>query len=530
MNIREIEKIIDEYHKKHVFLSGNKKQLMYELMTTFEDLCACTVMASMLNPIALKKITDYMDSLNQALNWVEHSESVSTDGLIQRTISEERYEQCASFLNDYAYPYSLICSGYISYSRRRLSAKVEDNTVSFFFSDDDNYSSWNDILREASSKEVSGFMETFNPIQIMQANAKLQKKISIQGGQICYELNSEILTPFVEVAEAQWNATKTLPDSWKFDTFTLEEYKSVWIAIAALCYIHFFSCLTIKDPLVRIENALIVQSPDSVIGYAASISNVEKEKVKSIFDYLIFEPSKKNVDIMYQPIVKINEDMVLIAPMLFMGSRPERNLLAVVSSRSDFEHSKEVNDLEDLMVKEIEEAIPPNDNLIIKKHKKLGGRLPDIDLGIYDTVSNAVLLCELKWFMAADSSKEVYAREDDITHGCEQSEQIMGYAMTDKEHFMKQVFECDDGNDVDLFCCVVAKHNIRTQNKHVPVIDEKKLIELFRNKSIDSVFHIIRNHEYEEILPEDAEITFQTVSYAGFNFQIPAICLGSMPE
>ena len=115
-----IRKIIDEYHKKHVILSENKKQLTYELMTTFEDLCACTVMASMRNPIALKKITDYMDSLNQVLNWVEHSESVSTDGLIQRTISEERYEQCASFLIDYAYPYSLICSGYISYSRRRL--------------------------------------------------------------------------------------------------------------------------------------------------------------------------------------------------------------------------------------------------------------------------------------------------------------------------------------------------------------------------------------------------------------------------
>lgn len=175
MNIREIEKIIDEYHKKHVFLSGNKKQLMYELLITFEDLCASTVMISMFNPLALKKITDYMDSLNQALNWVEHSESVSTDGLIQRTISKERYEQCASFLNDYAYPYSLICSGYISYSRRRLSAKVEDNTVSFFFSDD-NRSSWNDILREASSKGVSGFVETFNSIQIMQANAKLQKR------------------------------------------------------------------------------------------------------------------------------------------------------------------------------------------------------------------------------------------------------------------------------------------------------------------------------------------------------------------
>lgn len=176
MNIREIEKIIDEYHKKHVFLSGNKRQLMYELLTTFEDLCACTVMTSMFNPLALKKIIDYMDSLNQALNWVEYCESVSTDGLIQRTISEERYEQCASFLNDYAYPYSLICSGYISYSRKRLSAKVEDNTVSFFSPDDANRSAWKDILREAGSTGFSSFAESFNLIQIMQANAKLQKK------------------------------------------------------------------------------------------------------------------------------------------------------------------------------------------------------------------------------------------------------------------------------------------------------------------------------------------------------------------
>lgn len=81
-----------------------------------------------------------------------------------------------------------------------------------------------------------------------------------------------------------------------------------------------------------------------------------------------------------------------------------------------------------------------------------------------------------------------------------------------------------------MFCCEVVKYNIRTENKYVPVIDERKLIELFRSKPINSVFHIIRNHEYEEILPEDAEITFQNVLYAGFNFQIPAICFGRMME
>lgn len=115
-----------------------------------------------------------------------------------------------------------------------------------------------------------------------------------------------------------------------------------------------------------------------------------------------------------------------------------------------------------------------------------------MDFGLLDTVSNAALLCELKWFAAADSSKEVYAREDEITHGCEQSESIMAYAMSDRKQFITQVFDIDDGDNIDLFCCVVAMHNIRTQHKYVSVIDLKKFKELFLSQPINSVFHTIR--------------------------------------
>lgn len=85
----------------------------------------------------------------------------------------------------------------------------------------------------------------------MSVNEKLQEKISIEDGQLCYELDSEILNPFLEVAESQWNATKTLPESWRFDEFTIVEYKKVWIVIAAICYIHFFSCLKIKRAISK---------------------------------------------------------------------------------------------------------------------------------------------------------------------------------------------------------------------------------------------------------------------------------------
>ena len=99
--------------------------------------------------------------------------------------------------------------------------------------------------------------------------------------------------------------------------------------------------------------------------------------------------------------------------------------------------------------------------------------------------------------------------------------------MKDKKCFFRQVFNIEDGEDIDLFCCVVAKHNIRTQNKYVPVIDLRRLIELFSDKSLNSVFHVIRNHEYEMKLPEDASISYQEIEYGEYIFRIPAICFGS---
>ena len=522
MDIREIEKIIDNHHKSHEFLSGSKEQLVYDALATFEDLCFGTSLMSVLNPMMLKLVTDHMDSLNQALRWIEDSDLPSTENEINTDITEDRYAKCISFLTDYAYRYQIICSGYISFSRNRLDATVDNQTVTFIPSDSENNTSWNDIIREMNDTNATALLFESNPIKIIKANLQLQESISIENGYLGYELSNSAFTIFEEIAEKQWEITKTLPDTWMFDEFSILEYKKVWIAITTHCYVHFAGCAKISDPLIRLKNQLIQIPYLQYIEAISLLSGVNTDCVKRIIDYITFDPKRKNGDIMYQPIIVI-KDMVLIAPILFMGSRPERNLLSVVSSRKDRQHSKEVNDLEDLMVTEIDESISSKDTLVIIKHKNLNKELPDIDYGIYDSLTNAVLLCEIKWFMAADSTKEVYAREDEITHGCEQSEAIMAYAMSDRARFMKQVFNIDNCNDVELFCCVVAKNNIRTQNKHVSVININKLKELLSTRNINSVFHTIRNHEYEDKLPCNAEITMMDVEYAGFTFKLPAI-------
>ncbi len=520
--LRDIEKIIDNHHKSHEFLSGSKEQLVFDALTTFENLCFITSLMSLLDPMMLKKITDNMDSLNQALNWIEDSDIPSTGNDINTDITKDRYIKCVSFLTDYAYPYSLICSGYISFSRGRLNATVDGQIVTFISPENGNNTSWNDIIREMNDTNATSLLFESNPIKIIKANSQLQDGITIENGHLCYSLYNSAYSAFEGIAEKQWEITKTLPNSWKFDEFSIQEYKKVWIAITSHCYVHFAGCAKISDPLMRLKNQLIQLPYSKYIDAISSLSGVNSDCVKRIIDYIKFDPKKRNVDIMYQPIVVIN-DMVLIAPILFMGSKPERNLLSVVSTRKDRQHSKEVNDLEDLMVTEIDESISSKDSLVIIKHKRLSSELPDIDYGIYDLSTNTVLLCEIKWFMAADSTKEVYAREDEITHGCEQSEAIMTYAMSDRARFMKRVFNIDNCNDVELFCCVVAKHNIRTQNKHVPVINLNKLKELLSTRNINTVFHTIRNHEYEDKLPCNAEITLMDIEYAGFTFKLPAI-------
>ena len=212
LEIREIENIIDHIHDNHPVFNVPKEQAICELLTSFEDLCSLSVMSSVLNPASLNKITDYMDALNMALQWVEQRCESNDFGNEQLKISETRYEQCVDLLIQYAYPYSVICSGYISFSRKRLSAIIDDNIVTFNLNKDNN-SSWSDILREYSESSLIDLMEQMNPVKIVKANELLKQNIKIENDMLCYQLSDSIIDPFKEVACEHWNITSTLPKS-----------------------------------------------------------------------------------------------------------------------------------------------------------------------------------------------------------------------------------------------------------------------------------------------------------------------------
>lgn len=110
-----------------------------------------------------------------------------------------------------------------------------------------------------------------------------------------------------------------------------------------------YDLLTAYGDLCICTASVIRQTPEGIIKYITSVNGINESTIKRIVDYITYDSSKKNMDIMYQPLVRVSENTLLIAPMLFIGSNPERNLLSLVSlNNNDDTYSKEVNDLEDL--------------------------------------------------------------------------------------------------------------------------------------------------------------------------------------
>lgn len=519
MDIREIERLVDEEHWKSPIFKHGKNQSYYYLLSSFEELCKSNLSSSILNPSKIFEIRNLMDALNIALIWAD-SLCIEDNTDIDAHISDDIYRDSCELLYDYAYPYSVICTGYISYSRNSYDATVNDNTVIFDIRSDQNNSLISDLIREGSNSDIGSMAKLIPTFKLLNSVSELKKHISVEDGEIGYINSQEVSATYREIATHQWDVTRTLPTDWEFELFSLEDYKKFWISVTALCYIHFCSGLTITDSFIRRNNGVIKKSRKLIIDYIEYDSKLDRKTIDNILNYLTFNPKKKNVDIMYQPIVSMQNDMILISPNLFMGSNPERNLLSVVSTMNDKKYFNNVNGLETVMVSELESAVSYS---CIAKHKKLREDLPDVDFAIYDEETNSALICEVKWFAAADSTKEVFAKEDEITHGCKQAEDISTYAMSDKKAFVKQVFQADTDEAVDILCCVVAKNNIRTRNSKVAVIDLKRIKELFSKHPLNDVINIIRNHEYEIPLAPGMTVTHKDIKYAGFTFKIPAI-------
>ena len=96
--IREVEKIIDAYHKQNPLFSLNRKTALYNALTVFEDACrlgGTTNLALIGDSLEYSMlIREQLDSLNVLIQWIfQDCSHKDTDTLEMKTSVYKGYKQ-----------------------------------------------------------------------------------------------------------------------------------------------------------------------------------------------------------------------------------------------------------------------------------------------------------------------------------------------------------------------------------------------------------------------------------------------------
>ena len=527
--IREVEKIIDNYHKKSSIFTLNRKTALYNALTVFEDSCrlAGTANLAMLGDELEYSllIREQLDSLNVLIQWIFQDCSHKSDDTLDMSIISDRYIDTDRLLQSQAKAYSPICSAYISYSRGQFSATINEAQKKITFLDNPEKRSIvisdmaESILRDRSTDFKFDFIK-----ELPLANSKLISSIKFENGHILYSTDDEIWGPFQKMMERQWICTSELPEEWQFDAFSIKDFKGFWVAMATLCFIHMVACLKSGVQGADVEEAVLVKSPTEFMKIIGDKTKIPASSMSSILKLLTYNSRLKNNDIVYQPFVEIDNDKLALAPHLVLASRPERNLISLIHKLRDKSYFNLTNLREGMMQNELDSVTEGIANILVSKNKSLPDTLPDVDYAIWEKESNSILICELKWLVEADSTPEVFARIQDLEHGCSQVLDMLTYTQNHCSEFCEKVFGITVlENPPEIIGCVVSKKGIRVDNSDIPVITLQTLINLWKCSSIRETFEVIKRKDYLVPAPKNFEFGLKAISYAGFTFEIPAL-------
>ncbi|HEY8363734.1 MAG TPA: hypothetical protein VIK77_12840 [Tissierellaceae bacterium] len=125
--IREIEKIVDNYHKNFPLFKRDRRVALIHILRVFEDACRFII------PLSNRNITPEehemlihrnLDSLDIAIKWIYQCCPIETEP-INLNMNPQVYKE-AGYVFMKAGPYRDICDSYILWSRKREGVKIDE--------------------------------------------------------------------------------------------------------------------------------------------------------------------------------------------------------------------------------------------------------------------------------------------------------------------------------------------------------------------------------------------------------------------
>lgn len=426
----EVEPYIDALYLQSPLLKRHRDSAAIHLLRTFEDASRFGTLNSLLKREQIQFHTRLRwphEAIPWALRWVWSDCPQEGSGSLD--LDWDAYDEAAELMT-LAFKYYQLCRCFILFSRGFFGADTakDQKRIRFFFRSQeeqqrDAASLVYGILRDnpyAPSQALLDFLRESMPVVTTVLPYYIEK---VGDCSIRCETPPDMLGYFKRWAILTVDEMKFhLPGTWQFGNYNLDQFRSFWMSLLCLAIAHI-KAHDLADDVVGTKGgaigSLVMQVTEGWLMKSRSMFPVSEEAWLSIFDLLIYQPTRKYWDPFWQPIIECSDGTLLIAPHMIITSSPQRNLITLlnrtsegrkfydsVSSQKEKEQLSFLAGLFDTSRFATRKRVP-----VLRED---GTTLTDIDLIVFDTVDNALLLVHAKWLIGPDMVQEVLARDEEV--------------------------------------------------------------------------------------------------------------------
>ena len=353
----------------------------------------------------------------------------------------------------------------------------------------------------------------------------IRNSLKITGEKFSCKLNRNLVRDMKRFLEPNIDSMFSLPSEWQFSSYSLGEFRKVFEAICAMAHIWWRAHSLAKALGCRdggYASSIFMPSCDRLLNLVADNSGVSKTAVRRILEDLTYgNRGIKSPNLALQPLVKIHRDYYAIAPFLWIAWIPEDNLIALLNRILEEKkiYSKLSNEKEGRMREDIKAELGAKRFRFEESKRK-----PNIDLAIINDTEKAVLLLELKWFIAPASAYESHLKSKEISEGVSQIKKLRT-EFSGKNELLLQKLSID--SSFTLEGAVVSQNWIGyadVQSPGAPVIQLHHLIAKLKGENgLKSTIEWLKNREYLPKLGEDFTVGETSIMVGDWILKSPVI-------
>ncbi len=413
MLLIELEEIIDKHHSAKLIQENNSNLAKWQMLTAAEDL--------LLNIYAKDKDLHYTTvtadklkySMRQVLSRIDLETHNKNPIDIPSYFGEQPYKNCGEHLLG-GEKYTAAVKLCTTIHEGLVNLRKEEST--YFASHDDlwknpGYSALELIDSEANDQLniIAMSFEILTTPKKNRLNKEFIDRCKINKYEIKYEFDPILCEKFSKIIP-QYECLYS--ENWEFPWCTGRNAKKLSWALLVRALYHMCSIRGAANHFEisggGLENLCIVTNLSKLAAELNLICQVELQDCKNFIKALTFGDHTKRPDPALQPLIPINEDLLLLGCLNIITSRQDRNLLALHARILSDSFNRQSSEFEVVMTKKLED-IAKQRKLLYRCNIKIPGKKDagDLDFVIFDERSKTILICELRWLLKPGDPREI---------------------------------------------------------------------------------------------------------------------------